>query len=171
MTEQETNRILGMIVEMYPAFRRDRDAGLTSRLWHSLFQEVPYEQMQQALMEFIATDTKGFPPAPGMLRAILLSHMDSEELPEMEAWRLTLRAISRGTYYSRQEFNKLPPVIRRVVGSPENLHDWAGMDERQVSGNIQPWFLRAYQQRLEKERSGRLLPAGSVFRLPEAGES
>ena len=87
----------------------------------------------------------------------------------MEAWRLTLRAISRGTYYSGEEFDKLPPLVRQVVGGPENIHRWAGMEERLVQNNVAPWFMRAYNRKVEKERAACLRLPGSGPFLEEGG--
>ena len=117
MTKQETSQILMIIAEVYPLFRKDRDPEFTANIWHVLFQDVSYDQAKQALTDFIATDTKGFPPTPGALRELIFSRKEPNELSEMEAWNLTLRAIRRGNYYAKQEFDKLPPAVRRVIGS------------------------------------------------------
>ena len=157
MTEQETGRILSTICEMYPSFRKERNPAATARIWSVLFRNVPYKMVEKALMHFIATDTKGFPPVPGALNEIIRSRMLPDEMPDIEAWRLTLRAISRSTYYSGEEYKKLPPAVREVVGSPENLHIWAAMDERQVQNSVAPWFMRAYNRRMEREHGSGIL--------------
>ena len=168
MTQDETNKILTMITEIYPSFRKDRDPVLTSRLWHELFKNVPYASVRLALMDFFATDTKGFAPTPGALFSLIRSRIETEEeLTEMDAWALTRKAISRGTYYSREEFGKLPASVRAVVRTPENIHAWASMDEWQVQNNLAPWFLRAYKNRLEKDLQHRFLPQETPSALPE----
>ena len=162
MTQAETIKILAMIAEMYPAFLKDRNPNMTSQLWHRAMENLPYEAVQTALMEFFATDTKGFAPSPGMLREIILSHMAKEEMTEMDAWKLVSKAIRQSTYYSRQEFEKLPPVLQRIIRSPQALHDWAAMDETTVQSSVFPWFRRAYASRLETERRENFLPSASL---------
>ena len=158
MTLQETNEILSIIFNFYPSFTKDRNPETTSAVWYSIFRNVPFEEVRRALLVFIARDTKGFPPVPGMLRKILLSAEESTQMTEMEAWSRFRKAISRSLYYGREEFEKLPPVLQSVAGSAENLGNWARMDEWEVENRIFPWFCRAYQDRLERENQCRLLP-------------
>lgn len=167
MTQEETNKILAIVTEVYPSFRKDRDPVLTSQLWQEIFRNVPYTQVKQALMEFIATDMKGFPPVPGALFSLIRTYAAAEELSGEEAWEITKRAISRGTYYSREEFDKLPRPIREVVRSPENLHTWASMDEWELRNHLTPWFFQAYSCQVKREIQDRLLSAGDVFCLTE----
>lgn len=167
MTQNETNKILSIIAEVYPAFRRDRNPKFISQLWHTIFSSIPYQQVEQALAEFYATDTKGYPPVPGALRELIVSRMQQEQLSDTEAWQLTLRAIRRGIYNSREEFDKLPPVVRQVVRNPEAIHSWAFLDDWQVQHSVAPWFFRAYNSAVEKYCSSALLPQGGFSLLPE----
>ena len=166
MTQEETNRILTIITEVYPSFRKDRDPALTSQLWHEIFRNVSYEQVKRSLMEFITTDAKGFPPAPGSLFALIRSRMEAEELSEAEALEITRKAISRGIYYSREEFDKLPRSVQAVVRSPEKLHEWASMDEWEVRNSVIPWFFRAYSSQIKNGLQERLFPAEESPLLP-----
>ena len=159
MTLKETNGILAMITEIYPAFLKDRNPDFTARLWHECFENVPCEKVQAALMEFVSKDTRGFAPVPGMLREIILSHMQSNEMSEMDAWKLLIKAISRSTYFSREEYDKLPESIQNIVRSPQALHEWAAMDSGQIQSSVFPWFRRAYSARVEAERENHFLPS------------
>ena len=67
MTQQETNKILALMVEVYPNFNNGRNPEVTSKLWATLFMDEPYEWVEKAFMAFVATDVKGFPPSPGAL--------------------------------------------------------------------------------------------------------
>ena len=167
MTKQETNKLLSVIYDLYPSFRKDRDPAIQSEIWSNIFKVVPYEQMELALMEYYLKDLKGFPPVPGALRAILIAKSEHDEMSEMEAWLLLIKAISRSTYYSKQEFEKLPPMVQHIVGSPENLHAWAAMDENYVQHTLAPMFRRAYASRLEAKRQQQFLPADLLPRLED----
>ncbi len=161
MTEAETNKILGMIHEQYPMFRKDRDPAVTSRLWHAIFENKPYQAVEWALIRYIATDAKGYPPVPGALNQILDSALQQREMPEGEAWNILFRAISRSGYHAGEAFASLPPAIQHVVRSPDQLHSWALMEESYVQNNIRPFFCRAYKDGLERERREKLLPSGA----------
>ena len=168
MTLNETNRILAIIAEAYPSFLKDRNPKITSELWHELFEKIPYEKVQASLMEFILKDTKGFAPAPGMLRAILLSHMAENDMSEMEAWSLLVKAVSRSAYYSREEYEKLPPVLQDIIRSPQVLHEWAFLNESYLQSTVFPWFCRSFSRRIESEREESLMPSSVMQNL--AGE-
>ncbi len=160
MTREETKKLLAVMTEMYPSFRKDRKPEVMTQLWHAVFSSVPFERVKDALLCFYAGDAKGFAPTPGMLREILLDASEGERIPEAEAWGMVQKAICRSMYYSGEEFRKLPPAVRETVGSAENLHRWASMDDRQIQNSICPWFLRAYESRREKDRAQKYLPEG-----------
>ena len=168
MTKRETEKILTLVVGMYPAFKKDRDAEVTVMLWSDAFKDAPYSKVESALREYYATDEKGFAPVPGALRHRMMGIAAENELSGPEAWSILYRAIGNGSYHSREEFEKLPPVIRDIVGNPNELHHWAQSEERYVKGSVCSWFLRAYNSSMEKDRKDALIPPGACFALPES---
>lgn len=162
MNEIETGKILSVITEIYPSFRKDRDIGATAAVWQQVFERVPYETVSQALMNYIATDTKGFPPVPGAINEQIGRMMEAEGLSESEAWCLVYKAVCRGIYNSREEFEKLPEEVRRVVGHPSQLYEWAMLDTHEVNTVIASNFKRAWRARREAQKS---LGCGMLPRL------
>lgn len=160
MTKADTAKILSMISEMYPSFRKDRNPEITLSVWQRIFQDQPYALVENALMAYIASDVKGFPPQPGALNAFINQAAASLEPSETEAWRMVIRAARRGLYNSHEEFAKLPPSIQRIVGSPEQIYEWAGMSVEDMNTVVASHFKRAYRNYLEH--------AGDFFRLPGA---
>ena len=158
MTVTETKKLLAIILGAYPLFQRDRDPEATVRLWHMIFENVPYQTVEKALLCYISTDTKGFPPMPGALNQIIDSAMQLEEMTESEAWDKVYKAIARSSYYAREAFASLPPDIQGVVRSPDQLHSWSMMDESYVQNNIRPFFCRAYRDSMDRIRRQKLLP-------------
>ena len=148
MTTEETAMILAMVTETYPAFRKDRNPQVTAKIWQRIFQNTPYAMVENALITYIATDTKGFPPQPGALNALIAESMRADEPTEDEAWAMVLKAISRGLYNSREEFDKLSREIQRIVGSPQQIHDWAYLDCESVHTVIASNFKRNYRRRM-----------------------
>ena len=164
MNEQETGKILAVISEVYPSFRKDRNIQATQDIWLTIFRETPYELVSQALMSYIATDTKGFPPVPGALNERIFQMRELNGMNENEAWSLVHKALRRGIYNSREEFDKLPEEIRKIVVSPHQLHIWAMMDEHEVCTVIAAGFKRSWRARRELEKSLGMTPR---LRLPE----
>ena len=147
MTTTETVKILSVISEMYPSFRKDRDPEIVAKVWGNIFRNAPYDQVEHALMTFIATDTKGFPPQPGSLISLMAQAARADEPDENEAWALVMKAASRGYYNSREEFDKLPECVRQIVRSPQQIYEWAQLDTHEVQTVIASNFKRAWRDR------------------------
>ena len=158
MDMKETKRILADITAMYPSFIKDRDPRVLSLVWQQVFANTPYPLVNQALYAFFSTDVKGFPPTPGALNAFIRKIQQLNAPSEDEAWIKVYKAISRGLYNSREEFDKLPPDIRKIVGSPRMLYEWAQMDSSEVNGVIAACFKRSWRAKLELKQELLLIP-------------
>ena len=164
MNENETGKILSIISEVYPAFRKDRNISATARIWQKIFEHAPYAAVEQALMSYIATDTKGYPPVPGAINERICQMRELNALTENDAWILVLKAVSRGIYNSAEEFAKLPEEVQRIVGHPRQLHEWAMMDAGDVNTVIASTFRRSWRARKELEKA---LGKTAALRLEE----
>ena len=167
MTLEETSKLMAMIQAIYPRFQDGRDIRLTTSIWQRLFAEDDYAEVARAFSVFVATDTKGFPPAPGMLKELLVQRNGDQGLTDTQAWALVYKAVTRGLYNSREEFDKLPPLCQQVVGSPEMLREWATMDPDTVHSVIGSNFQRSFRARSESAREMAKLPASLRIALPE----
>ena len=165
MNQAETGKILAVISEIYPSFRKDRNIEATARIWHQIFAQTPYALVEQALTSYSATDTKGFPPVPGALNERIYQLEELRGLNENEAWSLVYRALCRGIYNSEEEFAKLPKEIQRIVGHPRQLHEWAMLDTHEVSTVIASNFKRSWRAQKELKRT-----LGEVPQLRLEGE-
>ena len=161
MNSRETNRLLACITAVYPGFIKDRDPKIIADIWQRIFMQESYELVEAALSAFIASDTKGFPPTPGAVNAYILKLRQLNELSEDEAWTLIRRAACNSSYHAAEEFEKLPPELRRYVGSAQQLNEWAMMDTHTFETVTAAGFRRSWRTRHELERE--LVPF-----LPEA---
>ena len=164
MNEVETKKILASLTVAYPALADDK-AIPRVRLWASMFADEPYELVNAAVKTYIASDTKGFPPAIGKIKQICLSLLESENISEAEAVSLILKATKNGVYGYEEEFAKLPPVCQRIVVNPERLKDWALLDSDEVNTVIASNLRRAYVAEKTREQEVRALPAAEYMRL------
>lgn len=158
MNMKETGKILSVISEMYPSFRKDRNIEATAKIWQQIFAQTPYDLVSRALTSYIATDAKGFPPVPGALNERICQARELNGMNENEAWSLVYRAVCRGIYNSREEFDKLPEEIRQIVGHPSQLHEWAMLDAHEVSTVIASGFKRSWRARTELQRALGIAP-------------
>ena len=167
MTKAETSRLMGCISAVYPLVDRDRDPQFLVDIWQRVFADTPAALVEQAFYAFIATDTRGYPPTPGALNAIIHRVEQDEGLNEDTAWAMVVRAASRGIYYSGTEFAKLPPEVQRIVGSPGQLCEWSQMNRHDFYAAVENGFRRSWRARYEHEWEKQyFLPAQNTEKLP-----
>lgn len=154
MTRDETIKILMVIQAAYPNYK-PQDKTVAVNVWAEMLSDIPYEQVGTAVKAYIQTDTSGFAPSVGDIREKVQDIFSKkDDLNEISAWSLVMKAIRRSTYYSEEEFTKLPPVVRRAVASPKQLREWATLED--VDGKamtvIQANFQRTFRMEQKRER-------------------
>ena len=161
MTYDETLTIMSVLKAAYPNYYKDMrrsDADAIVSLWVEMFKDDPAEIVAVAVKAHIATDKKGFPPHIGAIKEAIVKLTNSQEMTELEAWALVNKATQNSTWNAKEEFDKLPPVIQRLVGSPNQLREWAMMDSATVNSVIASNFQRSYKARAANEREVLALP-------------
>lgn len=162
MTREDVIKIMSVLRGAYPQFYRDiskQEALDTINLWSDMFLDDPAELVAAAVKAFISSDAKGFPPSIGIIRDNMRKLSIQETTTPFEAWSLVWKAIQRSGYNSKEEFEKLPADLRRMVGSPEQLRAWAMMDADTVQSVIGSKFQTSYEIRSKQEREYQALPA------------
>lgn len=119
------------------------------RLWYSELKDIPYQLAYTALRKYVSTNK--FAPTIADIREQVaeLNGQSRDDLNETAAWSLVLKAICRSTYYSDEEFCKLPKIVQRVIGNPSRLREMA-MDENFNHGVESSNFIKQF--RIEKQR-------------------
>lgn len=70
MDNQETKKLVKIIKTFYPhSFKTFSEFEYENliRSYHSIFSDYAFDDLQEGLMSFIRTDSKGFPPAPAKI--------------------------------------------------------------------------------------------------------
>ena len=162
MTAYETGAVMDVLIAAYPQFysRSDtEDLKKAVALWAEMFKDDDVNIVKLALKALIATDDKGYPPHIGAVKAKIRQLTEEEPMSEQEAWAILSKAIRRSTYYSREEFEKLPPEIQRVVHSPEQLREWAMSDGEGLETVIASNFQRSYREVSKRRQAYAALPS------------
>lgn len=153
---------MDILATAYPRFYAGPDAPDPEKavaLWAEMFADDDVRLVAAAVKALIATDSKGFPPHIGAVKEKLRQLTAQEQMTPAEAWNLVLKAINRSGYQAREEFDKLPPLIRRIVGSPSQLRDWGMMDSNTVQSVVASNFQRSYQARAKQDAEYQALPS------------
>lgn len=157
MTREETVKIIRIMVDSYPNYKPN-NISETVDVWQMMLSEYSYEQISVALKAYILSDTIGFAPSIGQLVAKIQTITQPQELSEMEAWSLVSKAIRNSSYNSVEEFAKLPPLVQKAIGLPDQLRTWAideNYNEQVVSSN----FMRCYRTELARNEELSKMPS------------
>lgn len=173
MTREETLAIMSVLKAAYPQFYKDMkrsEAEAIVELWATMFADDPVAVVAAAVKAHIATDKKGYPPHIGAIKEAVVKVTQPEEMTEAEAWGLVNKALRNGYYRAQKEFDALPPVIQRIVGSPNQLKEWSLMDTSTVSSVVASNFQRSYRARATHEREMLALPSDVRQTMAQLGD-
>lgn len=166
MTREETQKILAAIQTAYPGYKVE-DKKYAVDLWTEMLSDLTYEQVSIALRYFISTDTKGFAPSIGQLRAKANVGQQESMITDSEAWDMVYNALCNSNYHAEEEYNKLPTDVRHAVGGASTLRAWAAMDESAITV-AESNFKRTYRAIYNKRQQEGMLPMNMRPQIEEA---
>lgn len=157
MNREETKEILKVLRVGYPNFYK----GLTKLeadeiidLWSTMFASEPVIVVIEAVKSLMCT--LKFPPAIADVKEKIALITQPQTMTEMEAWQMVKLAMN---YYNAVEtFGRLPAMLRRIVGSPNQLREWAVMEAETVNSVVQSNFMRSYKAVVAQEKERAMLP-------------
>lgn len=171
MTRKETGIIMDILHAAYPRFYAGNvDMRNAINLWAEMFANDDVALVAAAVKSVIESDEKGFPPSIGQVKAKMRLLISAGELTESDVWNVVKKALRNGIYDAAKEFAKFPPVVKRIVGNPEQLRKWATMDSEVVHSVVASNFQRSYRAISAREREIAKLPADVRALLPEAAK-
>lgn len=156
MTREEARDIVHDVVACYPNFK-PLNLSETVDAWHMMLEEYSKNDIIVALKAYVTTDKSGFAPSVGQIVDKLHTLSKAQELSETEAWALVSKAIRNSSYNSVEEFAKLPPLVQKAVGIPEQLREWA-IDENYNEMVVSSNFMRSYKTVLSRKEENAKLP-------------
>ena len=170
MTRQETKDLMAILKAAYPNFYKDiskEEAKAAVDLWATIFSDTPVKLVIEAVKSLICT--LKYPPTIADVKEKIELLTQPARMTEMEAWHLVKKAMNTSDFVSA--FRSLPPAIRRVVGSPDQLKEWAYMDIETVNSVIQSNFMRSFKTVAEREREYAKLPESAKQLMIEASKN
>lgn len=170
MTRDETVKIIRIMCDCYPNYKPS-NLSETVDVWNMMLEEYSYSQISTALKTYVCSDTSGFAPSIGQLINKLHEVQTPQELNEMEAWLLVGKALRNGTYGAVEEFNKLPPLVQKAVGSPDNLRNWAQTDSESIENVVQSNFMRTYRIVVNRAKEYQKMPKDIQTLIENANRS
>lgn len=164
MTEREVAQLLSIMENLYPSFKVDDPERMT-RTWQMIFAEKDASQIFLALKTFVHTSGSAYAPTPSQLIALTKKAEDLNTELSIEAWQRVRKAIGNGIYHAEEEFEKLPDSVKKVVGSPQQLSNWAVLDTREIETVVQSNFLKAYDSVIKRDEQISLAPKEVMMQI------
>ena len=157
MTRQEALAIMAMLKTAYPSFYKDlskEELNAAINLWATMFADDPAYIVTEAVKSLMCT--LKYPPTIADVKEKIAMITQPPAMTEMEAWDMVKSAIS---YYNAAEtFERLPPILKRIVGSPNQLREWAIMEAEKLDTVVQSNFMRSYKALAAQEKERAMLP-------------
>ena len=160
MTIDETYLILGIMKMAYPNFYKNMDSkevDEVANLWNQMFSDDNSKLVTEAVKSLICS--LKYPPTIADVKEKMQLITKPIELTEMEAWTKIKNAMS--IYSAAEKFKELPGILQKLVGSPNQLREWAIMDAEHVETVVKSNFLRSYTARLKADKQYDALPAST----------
>ena len=150
MTKEEFMILVKTMKAVHPAMFQSMD---TIEIWYKMLADLNYKDAADALGKHLSTSV--YPPTVANIRSgcVVDDGMNGEE-----AWSLVYKAICNSGYNSVEEFGKLPPIIQKSVGSPENLRELALMPTDTVNSVEKSHFLRIYETEKKRAKEVNAMP-------------
>jgi hypothetical protein len=162
MNREETAAIMSILQAAYPRFyinQTEKDMTAALNLWATMFEDNPAQLVTEAVKALLTTLV--YPPTIADVKSKILLLTRPPDLTEQESWNLVMKAISSANYYAQENFDKLSPILQRLVGSPNQLREWAQMDTEDLQSVVSSNFHRSYTARVKQEKEYHVLPSSS----------
>ena len=167
MEREEVKKLLMTLDVTYANFKLDpATLSFTVDSWLMFLGDYDSKDVLTALKTFINTSNSAFAPSPSELIGLINKPQELATESGAEAYSLVRKAIANSTYNSEAEFNKLPPLVQKAVGSAEMLHYWA-TNEYFAEGTVMKSFLDNYKQVIKRENDTQMLPKEARLRLEQ----
>lgn len=149
MTKAEVVKLLYVVKATYNKhFEKMSQHDLDNLIlaWESVLSDYTYAEGSIGLKMYLMSDSKGFPPVPGQVIDCInkSTRKTSQSMTALEAWQLVRKATCNSIYNSQEEFDKLPEMVQKAVGNPDNLKAWGQLDRERFETVEQSHFIRAY---------------------------
>lgn len=160
MEREETKKIIKILKMTYPNYNSE-NISETIDIWDMMLKDYDYKDVSLSLKSYIANNTSGF--APSISHIIDGIHTTKEIISdayptELEAWNMVDNAIGDAIYHAQEQFNKLPEIVQKTVGSPNVLKMWAQVDREELETVVQSNFMRSYRENVKRAKAINRMP-------------
>lgn len=166
MNKEETQKILTILRVNYPnnfkSVANKNDMDLIVDTWDIQFKSYTLDEVFNAIMSIIATDTSGFAPSIGRVKDELNKKYKDSVMTDEEAWSIVLNSAKCNPAKAKSNFEALPGNIKKAVKHPKFLES-LGNANISSQGTFKKDFVKNYNETIENDYQE--MNANSITRL------
>ena len=151
MKKKEMITVLERLEEYYRNFYSGTDKERVLNAWFPMFQDDPADEVNRAVVVYICTEK--FAPTVSGIKNIMAENRMAGQMTEMQAWDKIRDAIKKAgdRYTAAEAFTALPPILQKLVDSPNRLRDWRQCSDDTLEGVIASNVQRSYRELAKRE--------------------
>ena len=149
--------ILGTLRTAYPKFYSEmskQEMLNTIDLWTEMFSHENPALVTAAVKNLI--NTFKWVPTIADIKEEMYRLTETQEETPIEIWNSIKKAMRRAAYYADEEFQALPELAKKFVGSPNQLREWAISNDYN-DGVVKGQFLKQYDVLLKRQKDNKLM--------------
>lgn len=166
MNKEETQKILTILRVNYPnnfkSVANKNDMDLIVDTWDIQLKSYTLDEVFNAIMSIIATDTSGFAPSIGRVKDELNKKYKDSVMTDEEAWSIVLNSAKCNPTKAKSNFEALPGNIKKAVKHPKFLES-LGNANISSQGTFKKDFVKNYNETIENDYQE--MNANSITRL------
>lgn len=157
MNREEIIIILGTLKTAYPRFYADmsrKEAEEAINLWQEMFRHEKPALVTAAVKELI--NSFKYPPTIADVKDKMYELIKTDTETPVELWNAIKKAMRNSTYNAVEEFERLPEIAKKFVGSPNQLREWAISDDYN-DGVIKGQFFKQVEIIKQREKDNSMM--------------
>lgn len=160
MTEQELGKVMRLLEKYYKNFYQGMNKEEVFAAWYPLFRDDDPRAVERAVVEVVCT--LRFPPTVADIKLQLAEDCLEGQPTAIEAFQRIAEAVDNadGRMMAGIAFNELPPLMRKIVGSPSQLISWRHVSEETFQTVVMSAIRSSYETLAKREAKYYALPAG-----------
>lgn len=164
MTKNETSKLLIYLRASYPAHYMkftDTDYEAMIDAWTVTLNDYDFNAVFAGAQAFVATDRAGFPPSVGQILGCMQQAAKApiRQMTGAEMWDLVYKALENLDWmHPEREYEKLPRIAQKIVGSPAALKEIAAMPTTDVMIGERARFIHRFESYMEQENHYEEIP-------------
>ena len=144
MTKEDVRKILMILDATFASFNVSNPESMVDA-WYYMLQDFSTDEILMGLKTYITTQGSAYAPSVSELIAMTRKPQELTQLEEVDAWAQVRKAIKRGIYHSKEDFDQLPEEAKKVVARPEQLCEWAQLPSEEIDTVVRSNFRRSYE--------------------------